>query len=143
MVMLIKEIMPSLLGMPSDWHAALLGQWDTIVGSLKTRVRLEKIQEDTLIIGVYEAHWMQELYVLSQVLIDSINQFLGEPRIKKLRFKLVEERKFKTKKKTGYNLKKKSNAAIVLTAEQSKALKDIVDDQLKDALIQFWARCAE
>lgn len=142
MPILIKDIVPSLLNTQEEWQVALLKQWDSLVGSLKTRIRLEKIQEDTLIIGVYEVHWMQELYILSSVLIDSINQFLGEPRVKKLRFKLVEERKSRSKKKVDYKpLKKISD--VVLTQEQAKALKGIEDTQLKDALVQFWGRCNE
>ncbi len=145
MAVLLKELVPSILGTRVDWRTSLLSQWDSLVGSLKTRVRLEKIQEDTLIIGVYESHWMQELYLLSDVLIDSINQFLGEPRIKQLRFKLVEERKFTSRKLT---VRKRANfiirsTSVELTHEQSRALTQIPDGQLKDALIQFWARCLE
>lgn len=141
MAVLIKEIVPTLFKHKQEWHTLLLSNWDEIVGSLKTRVRLEKIHDDALIIGVYETHWMQELYLLSHLLIDTINQFLGEPRIKKLHFKLVEERKLVTKKSIVSVLPKKSD--VKLTHVQAKALDAIGDVQLKEALIQFWSRCCE
>lgn len=141
MAVLIKEIVPALFQQKQGWHTVLLAHWEEIVGSLKTRVRLEKIQDDTLIIGVYESHWMQELYLLSHLLIDTINQFLGESRIKKLHFKLVEERKRTPKKIAAFVPKEK--AEVVLTHAQKRALETIVDGQLKDALIQFWSRCVE
>ena len=143
MAILIKEIVPSLLGSKLDWRTSLLVHWDMLVGSLKTRVCLEKIQDDMLVIGVYESHWMQELYLLSDVLIDSINQFLKEKRIKQLRFKLVEERKVPLKKNALRAIRPKSSAVVSLTPDQIKALSIISDDELKDALVQFWVRCKE
>lgn len=141
MAVLIKDIVPSFFQQKQGWHASLLANWDQIVGSLKTRVRLEKIQDDTLIIGVYESHWMQELYLLSQLLIDTINQFLGESRIKKLHFKLVEERKRSEKKMAVH--KPQLRQEVMLTIAQKRALEAIADAQLKEALIQFWSRCSD
>jgi hypothetical protein len=115
MAVLVKQIVPRILRPKAEWHTVLLESWDAIVGSLKTRVRLEKIFEDTLIIGVHESHWMQELHLLSNVLIDSINQYLGERRVKQLRFKLVEPRKSFSHKK-GYigNTYCATNASIAI-----------------------------
>ena len=142
MVIQIKDLVSHVLVTKVDWHISLLQNWDTLVGALKTRVRLEKIQDDTLIIGVYEAHWMQELYLLSHVLLNSINTFLGTPHIKHLRFKLVEERpKRPTRKPVHHSLK--TTSVITLSLEQKNALESIDDVQLKEALVQFWAHCLE
>ena len=141
MVVLIKDIIPQLLEEKVDWHRALLQNWQSIVGTLKTRIRIEKIYDNTLIIGVYESHWMQELYLLSSVLIDSVNTFLGEPRIAHLRFKLVEE-----KKRTPFlkkSVKTRKQTALRLSVAQEKALASLKDEQLKKALRDFWGRCQE
>jgi hypothetical protein len=140
MAVLIKDIIPQLVSYNADWRIALLAQWQAIVGKLKTRIRLEKVYEDTLVIGVYESHWMQELYLLSSVLIDSINTFLGEPRIKHLRFKLVEEKKRITRGKKRATFVKQ--AVLSLTEGQQSAIAHIEDEHLKKALIDFWSRCA-
>lgn len=144
MAVLLKDIVPSLFAQKNDWRTTLLARWDEIVGSLKTRIRLEKIYDDTLIIGVFESHWLQELHLLSQVLIDSINQLLSEPHIKHLRFKLVESKKVNIGKKMKLQPSKKSkNVQVTLSAQQTKALHALSDKQLRDALIRFWARCLE
>ncbi|MBA3751359.1 DUF721 domain-containing protein [Candidatus Dependentiae bacterium] len=139
MAVLLKDLVPLVMSAKDDWRASLLKNWNEIVGSLKTRIRLEKVTGDMIIIGVYESHWMQELYLLSSVLIDSVNDFLGKPYIKQIRFKLVEERtspRFNT-----YEKKKFVQREITLTNEQKKALEKITDFQLKNALIEFWGKC--
>lgn len=140
MAIAIKNILDNIFSNQNDWRIQLLRQWDTIVGNLKTRVRLEKIYNDTLVIGVYESHWMQELFLLSKVLIDSINRHLDEPRITNLRFKIVET-------KIGYKqLIQKTNindSEIIFNPnpQQSEALKKINDNQLAIALTLFLERC--
>lgn len=141
MALLIKEIVPHIFEKRSGWHTTLLSQWDSIVGSLTTRVRLEKIQGTTLTIGVYESHWMQELYLLSPLLLSSINQCLDEPHIKQLRFKLVEEKK-RVQRKMGA-MPVIMRPRIPLSAAQEQALSKISDEQLKESLIQFWSHCQE
>ena len=93
MAALLRDLVPQILQHNDEWRLTLLRHWNTIIGTLQTRVRLEKIYDDTLIIGVYESHWMHELHLFSSVLIDSINRYLGHERIAHLRFKLVEEKK--------------------------------------------------
>ncbi len=139
MAVLLKDLVPLVMSAKDDWRASLLKNWNEIIGSLKTRIRLEKVTGDMIIIGVYESHWMQELYLLSSVLIDSVNDFLGKPYIKQIRFKLVEERtvpRFNT-----YEKKKFVQREITLTTEQKKALEKITDFQLQNALVEFWGKC--
>ncbi len=140
MAVLLKDLVPRIVNGTNDWRAVLLKNWPTIVGSLATRVRLEKISQDMIIIGVYESHWMQELYLLSPVLIDSVNDFLGKPYIKQARFKLVEEKVAPTH----FRAREKKNIVqreVVLTTAQKGALEKIMDPQLRDALIGFWGKC--
>lgn len=134
----VKDIIPSLITTKAEWHSSLLANWDSLVGKLHTRIRLEKIEGDLLVIGVYEVHWMQELHLLSQVLMDSLNTFLGASHVQQIRFKLVEERKKIMKRKI---TSAPRVAAIPLSPVQSQALTAIDDIQLKEALIHFWSRC--
>ena len=140
MAPLIKDILPMILH-KDDWRIALAMRWNEVVGSLQTRIRLEKIQDDTAVIGVYESHWMQELFLLSSVLCDSMNACIGEQRIKRVRFILIEEKKYKPKKVHSIP-KTKQQPSIVLTEHQEHMLRTITDDELKHVLISFWARCS-
>ena len=47
------------------WQIYLIQNWEIIVGNLRAYVLLEKIQDDaTLLLGVTNTMWMQELYYL-------------------------------------------------------------------------------
>ncbi len=139
MAALLRDLVPQILQHNDEWRLTLLRHWNTIIGTLQTRVRLEKIYDDTLIIGVYESHWMHELHLFSSVLIDSINRYLGHERIAHLRFKLVEEKKQLSK----FSLARRevTPVEVVLTPSQLGALRAISDESLKAALLQFWGRC--
>lgn len=140
MTILLKDMLHDFLGADDDWRITLLKQWPNIIGSLQTRVRIEKIEGDRLVLGVYEVHWMQELFLLSRVLLRSINGYLDQPRIAHVRFTLVEEKSYKLKAgKPEQKTNKLTPSA--LTLEQLTALQCIVDDQLKAMLISYLGRC--
>ena len=67
------------------WQMYLIQNWRTIVGNLHTRICLEKIQEDTIVVGVYDAHWMQELFLLNSMLLTMMNAHFDKPYIKQIR----------------------------------------------------------
>lgn len=136
---LLKSFLPTFVKPSNSWQLQLLNNWPTIVGNLATKVTLEKIEKDTLVIGVYDACWMQELYLLSPLLIDTINQNLDQPRIKHLRFKRAV-----VKKKNSHSTTKEGFSALpqrLLTARERAALEKIKDPQLRNALQQFLMRC--
>lgn len=119
------------------WH--LLKNWSTIVGDLSQRIRLERIQDETtLIIGVYNSAWIQELYFLSHIIIKTINQQLDIPRIKNLRFKYspVGHVEKKTTSKTYPNA-----VTVHLSNDEKSALTKISDPDLQKALEDFLIRC--
>jgi len=121
-----------------DWKASLLANWNAILGNLNGKVRLEKIEEDTLTLGVYDACWMQELYLLTPLLINTINKSLDQPRIKNLRFKRSGTAKKNVAVRTP---EKKALRAVTLSEKERDALKNIKDSQLSSALEQFLIRC--
>lgn len=134
----IKELLPSLLKSHDNWKFVLLNSWQTILGSLSSEVTLEKIQEDTLVLGIQNSCWLQELYLLSPILIKTINKTLDQPRIKHLRFKTKG-----LKKGTVVKEYKKSERTtqVTLTELERNALKKIKDPQLSQALKNFLIRC--
>jgi len=137
----IKNVINSVFSKKNNWKIQLLQHWPKIIGELKTKVRLEKIHKDSLVLGVYDSCWLQELYLLSPILLKRINEKLENRAFKRLRFKQVgikQKRKTKQHKK-GVLIRKK----VMLTSKQEETLKKIKDPDLCDALKNFLQRCHE
>lgn len=124
-----------------DWRMRLIKDWNSIVGDLHTKMRLEKVKNDTLIIAVYDSHWMQELYMLSRVILRTVNKKLGNDYVAQLRFVLADAAP-KKKKKTVIRPKKSPMVKRTMNSSQKSALKTIKDGKLQDALQKLFARCA-
>ena len=139
MVISIKKILDDLLSQPNNWQLQLLNNWPIIVGSIRTKVQLLKIQEDTLIIGVFDSCWLQELYLLSPLLIKTINEKLDRPRIKNLRFKMVGISDKKEKKKVPS--KRIVSKIVQLSSREQETLNQIKDEQLRQVLRDYLIRC--
>lgn len=135
----VKNLLHTYLNHEADWKLSLIKNWPEIIGSLGTKVSLEKVHEDTVVLAVYDSCWMQELYLLSPVLINSINKSLDQPRIKQVRFKQAGKKKEKP-------ISKKAEAPkppreITLTSRELRALDDVQDPTLREALKAFRIRC--
>src|SRR5438128_1822132 len=95
MARIVGDYIRKALPTDADWKIQLLNAWERIMGAIGTQVRLEKIEDELLVIGVYDACWMHELYLLTPTLLGIINQNLDQPRIKQLRFKRAGKRQRK------------------------------------------------
>ena len=138
----LKDLLSKTFLTKGQWKYQLLQNWDTIIGPLCTKVRIEKILNDMVVLGVHNSCWLQELYLLSPLLMKTINQNLDKPRIKKIRFKKIgihPQSSIKKQKQTVQNIKKPQE--MQLTQKQKCALEKINDLQLRDALKLFLKRC--
>lgn len=140
MTIQIKNILENILGQGNNnsWQLHLIKNWNSIIGKLATKVKLEKISNDTIVLGVYDSCWMQELYLLSDELLKKINSKLDEPKIKQIRFKQIGFKKAAIVKprKNHFEFKK-----VHLSPKELYALKKISDPQLEEALKNFLVRC--
>jgi hypothetical protein len=140
MVAPIQELLEKIVtSEKNQWKWYLLKNWNTIVGDLSQRMRLERIQdENTLLIGVYNSAWIQELYFLSHIIIRTINQHLDTPRIKNLRFKyspaIVSYKKIIPKHSP-------PPIAVTLSTREKAALAHMSDPDLRKAVEDFLVRC--
>lgn len=135
----IKEILPHILKTDNGWQKKLLIEWPTIIGSLKDKVILEKIESETVVLKVVHPAWIQELSFLKQVLIQTINNHLDQPHIKHIKIK------------TGALCKKKTlHVAPIIThnvtdytlsSQENNTLNTIKDTELKTAIKLFLQRC--
>ena len=136
----IKNFLSPFITQPNNWKVTLLANWRDIMGSLGSQVTLEKIHEDTLILGVVDSCWMQELYLLSELILRTINQKLDRPRIKQLRFKKVGIKKASSKPQSQQSFHQK-RTSIPLSVQEQQALEMVKDKELKDALLAFLIKC--
>lgn len=137
----ISSLVNNLFSRYDDWRFTLIKSWPSIFGPLSQYTRLEKVDGSTLIIGVYDPHWMQELHLLSPTLIASVNNHLQKQVITNVKFRLAQ-RKVHTApliKKVHHEEIKTSQILVRLTAHQQQALTDIKDPELKKALLGYFA----
>lgn len=134
----LQNILDTCIIKTPTWQHYIMKEWNTIVGTLSERMVLEKVYEDTLIIGVYESQWLQELHLLSHVIIKEINQHLEQPYIKKLRFKHSVKKQIRSKKQDKQN---DTLTFIPLTIHEEKMLNTLNDPALRTAVHQFFSRC--
>ena len=135
----IKNILNNLFNAQNNWQMQLLNNWPTILGSIKAKVQLLKIHEDTLVLGVLDSCWLQELYLLTPLILQTINEKLDRPRIKKLRFKAIGTPDKKIKKEIPQ--KKTATKIIHLSPYEEQTLAQISDEQLRQVLREYLIRC--
>ena len=133
----LKDFIHLFVQNQHDWKVKLAQEWQSTLGPLSAQVTLEKIDNDTAVLGVYDSCWMQELYLLSPLLLKTINTTLDQPHIKQLRFKKAERKQPKKEpQKKVYTPKH-----VTLTRTEEHAL-DLVDDpSLRCVLKTFLIRC--
>ena len=135
----IKNLLKPFIQAKVDWKLKLLNQWETIMGNLAQHATVEKIYQDTIVLGVYDSCWLQELYLLSPTILHTINQHLDQPRLKQIRFKhAVKNTKAPVAKP---QVKDWRHKPIPLNAMEKTALEKIQDSSLKEALKSFLVRC--
>jgi hypothetical protein len=140
MAQTLKSLVQDIFAHHDDYKIQLLKNWSDILGTLNAKVCLEKIEGDCLVLGVTDSCWMQELYMLSPLLLTTINEKLDSPRIKYLRFKKIGIRTNVARP----TIKRSSYDFFVekpLTRTESMALTHIKDPELKRALEKFLRRC--
>jgi len=137
----ISQALDSFFKQENNWKRYLMINWKNIMGPIAQHSRIEKIEHDTLVVGVANAVWMQELHGLSQVILTKINSNLEQPYLKKIRFKFASRKKFY--KKNNVQTYKAPRPKHLLTPKEQRAIKSIPDKELGQALEKFLIRCYE
>jgi hypothetical protein len=122
------------------WKFMLINQWSEIMGPLAHNVSIEKMYKQTIVLGVNDSSWMQELHLLSNLIKDKINKALQTHTIENIKFRYAPTSTFKVKK-----LKKEPvqipAREYVLTDKEQKTLQKITDPELAQALQGFLQKC--
>lgn len=136
----LHTLVTTLLTSHSNWKIQLMVNWATIVGAMGQHICLEKIVEDsTLIVGVHDTRWMQELHYLSYELIDLINRGLGGSFVQTIRFVLSRRLKVAVRHPRKITTPQQPQKQVVrsrrpLNNKQMGALQAITDRELQDCL---------
>lgn len=85
----LKDLLITIIPQQTSWKAELHINWKNIIGHLSEHVQLLKVYDSALLLGVKDSSWLQEMYLLSPLLIETINKSLDKPYIIKLHFKNV------------------------------------------------------
>ncbi|MBA3954764.1 DUF721 domain-containing protein [Candidatus Dependentiae bacterium] len=141
MAILLEHLIPKVLSVASEWHIRLLKDWQIIVGSLQTRICLEKVEKNIVFIGVYEYYWMQELHLLSRFIVAKINNHLGDSHVAEVRFRVIDLPKKQRLPRPAFKHEQCVVEPPALTSREQQALMKIKDEQLRCALTQFLRRC--
>lgn len=137
----LKSIIDSLPFFKHNWKFALLDQWPSIIGSLNSKVSLEKITDNSVVLGVIDSCWMQELYLLTPLVQSLINKSLDKPRIEKIIFKQKNTNQQKTLYIKNKSVQNTITTQTPISAKESAALAHIQDHELRHFLTQFRNRC--
>jgi hypothetical protein len=120
------------------WKLKLFGCWKSIIGNLQSKVRIEKIADDSITLGVMHATWAQELFLISPIIKNKINDALKEEKIKTIHFRIVPFGQKKEKLKLEKVLViKEHNLSIIEHAHLEK----LKNKELANVLGQFYIRC--
>lgn len=134
----IGNVLNTLLKQTVEGKMHVIANWAAIMGPLAERISAERIEGDTIIVRVCNSVWMQELYALSDLLLEKINQALPTPYLKKIRFKhafpLVQKKQAPVPTKI-------SCAQPTLNSQERRTLQTIADIELRTALERFLVRC--
>lgn len=121
------------------WKFLLMNQWAEIMGPLASKVTIQKMYQTTIILGVNDSSWMQELHLLSELIKEKINKTLKNQKITtiKLRYTTPTKPKIIKKKITVPTVK----SVYILTNKEQQALQKIHDPELAQALQGFLQQC--
>lgn len=129
-----------------DWQLKLRADWSTIMGDLSLRARLERINGSTVVIGVYDSHWMHELHALSRMMLQRMNSALYQlyPQgftLTAIRCIWVARKEKKSLKTTSVVQKPVSTSKPSLRA--LNAVQKIASKELQDGLLAYYQRCKD
>ncbi|MBY0110087.1 MAG: DUF721 domain-containing protein [Candidatus Babeliaceae bacterium] len=131
-----------------DWQIKLRAEWSTIMGDLSRRARLERVNGSTVIIGVYDSHWMHELHALSRMMLQRMNSALHAlyPEgfmLTSIRCIWVIKKESKNKKylasfeQAQKPLQKKPSLQAIKTVQK------LADKELQNSLLAYYQRCKD
>lgn len=141
----LKDLLHTIIPHQTSWKVELQHNWKNIVGHLHEHVQLLKVYENALLLGVKDSSWLQEMYLLTPLLIETINKSLDKPYINKLHFKNVgdgeQTQQFGAPQPKEKEPHPKRQFKQHLTNFQQETLDRVEDPELRESLKQLLLTC--
>ena len=140
----VGQLLVDIIPKKHQWKMDLFQQWNSIIGSLSSKVRIERIKDDQLILAVVHPAWAQELFLMSHVIKQKVNNALDRERIKNIQFLTIDfevERKLRANKKNSYDKPNIFRNQVVLNYKEQQKLLCIKNNDLRKVLEEFYIRC--
>ncbi len=131
-----------------DWQIKLRAEWSTIMGDLSQRARLERINGSTVVIGVYDSHWMHELHALSRMMLHRMNSALHKlyPEgftLTAIRCIWVVRKSPGAKARQGNTQQGPEPVSKKPSLKALKAVEKLASKELQDGLLAYYQRCKD
>jgi flagellar biogenesis protein FliO len=142
----ISELLNNYVLEKDEWKIKLFNNWDKVIGNLKNKVVILKVENKLLVLGVTHPAWAQELFMLSDLLKNRINSLFEKEHIKYIRFQTLKFKQNESKNinEEIINIEKKENLnKLTLNKKEYKALTKIKDPELKESLKRLFLKCKE
>ena len=114
-----------------SWHYEFIKSWPTIARGLEEHMSIGKIMKDTVTLEVHDSSWMQEVHLLSPVILNRIKQFY--PVIQKIKVNKINKKRIEQKKEIlSFN---------EITDQEKNVVKIVKDKDLAKALLNYYTIC--
>lgn len=145
----IKNFIDTLIPDQHQWKIVLFRRWDSIIGRMKNKVIIDKIENDVIYLGVSHPAWAQELHLLSPLIKEKINSCFSETKINHIRFRYINPERLR---ETGNPQKQRiheqnelffSPNVQALSHQERSILAPLLDKTLESVVAAYFARCKE
>ena len=138
----IKSFMENIIPEEHRWKLELFTQWNAIIGHLKNKVSIEKIDGDVLYLNVSHPAWAHELHLLSPLIKKKINSHFAEPKINTIRFRnraqMATQKFFKKVPSQPTCLR---HQTVILTDQENSILAPLASGGLQSIVAEYLMRC--
>lgn len=124
------------------WRLKVLQEWPRIIGSLKNKVSLHKIENSFVVLTVTHPGLAQELLMLSDLIREKINAVIGSPRITAIHFRTARSSRAQ-EKVPQKSFTPAAPPPAQLNAGEEKVLATVENDELRAALSSFYRTCKQ
>ena len=140
----LKNFIHSIIPEEHLWKLELFKQWNAIIGKMKDKVIIEKIDGETLYLCASHPVWAQELHLLTPMIKERINACLPSNTIKTIRINRQKPKPILFKKLSANALSAKPEAIkppVILTPQEMLLLAPLASNELQSSMGSYLIRC--
>ena len=134
---IVRKTAPRSRGVPAEVFPA----WDAVVGAAVARItRPDALQKGVLTVVAKNSVWIQELIMLREQILAGLEDRLGEPLIRDVRFRVG---RLHDRRPPGQGIGPPPGPARALSAGAREKLEDVRDPELRAAIARALSRTRE